>query len=115
MNVGYQLFIDRAKIGITFLKAGEAQLITSDQPLINMRAAKLPADTAPEEFEAYYPLSPTTALLLDANDAGGGGRYHRSLTREEAMSYNRALCREAHEQAFGADETILKQILEELE
>jgi len=46
---------------------------------------------------------------------GGGGRYHRSLTREEAMEYNRALYLEAHEQVFGADEKMLKQMLQALE
>jgi hypothetical protein len=58
MNVARSLFLGRSRIQVSFLSyPGNAELITADQPLINMRGNDV-REGLPTEFELYFPLSP---------------------------------------------------------
>ena len=106
-SVGHSLFMSRDRLMISLVHSkGGSDFITSDQPLINLRAIDLNAGEAPQEFEIYYPVSPGTALLVEA-DHPEGGRSERTLEAKTVEDYNRAVFRAAHEQVFAADEETL--------
>jgi hypothetical protein len=114
-NVSHYLFMNRDRLRVSLVRvSGGAELITSDQPLINLRALNFPARQPPQEFEVYYPVSPTVALLLEA-DHPSGGRCERVLEPDEATRYNRAIFQTAHEQVFGVKEETLTTLRRALE
>ena len=111
-NIGYYLFTSRNKIKMTILETSAgSELITSDQPVINVRALDVPFNMPPEELELYYPVSPTTALLLQA-DHPEGGTDTRILNPADVANYNNAMFRLAYSQVFALDERILRSIRE---
>jgi hypothetical protein len=111
-NVGYYLYFHRDQIKFTLLHAPEGmELVTSDQPVINMQAVHLQTGQEPDEFEVYYPVSPRTALLLEA-DQPEGGKSHRVLEPEEVNDYNQAILKASHQQVFSARADILGKLLD---
>ena len=106
-SVGHYLFMNRDRLMISLVHSnGAPGFITSDQPVINLRAINLQAHEAPQEFEIYYPVSPRTALLVEANHPEGV-RCERTLERREVAVYNSAVFRAAHEQVFATEERCL--------
>lgn len=97
-NMGWSLFRDRREQTITFLEASEErEFITSDQPVVNTRATM--DGRPPEEFELYYPLSPTRAMLLTPTP--GVARVERELlSGKDVGRWNALIERAAHEQIF---------------
>lgn len=111
-SMGHYLFMNREGLRISLVHTNRVpDLITSDQPILNLRAVNLQANEAPQELELYYPLSPTAALLLEA-DHPEGGQCERTLEREEVEAYNRAVFHSAHEQVFAVSEETLRALRE---
>jgi hypothetical protein len=113
-NIGASLYAGRGGMRSTVLEAPPgAELITSDQPVINMRGSISRGAPSPalrhDDFELYYPLSPTAALLVEVGQPKREvGR--RRLTPEECARYNAAMFALAHEQAFAANESLLRDL-----
>lgn len=95
---------------LTFLDAPAlVEFITGDQPIINLRAIEKYGVEPVTEFELYYPLSPSRALLMDF------GHQHRrverkTLSTEEVHEYNRKFIAVAGEQIYAASEDTLKSL-----
>ena len=55
--------------GASIIEAiGDAKFITSDQPVINTYGEKGKTKFHDDEFELYFPLSPTLALIISDRD-----------------------------------------------
>ncbi|MFI5396908.1 MAG: DUF4238 domain-containing protein [Candidatus Binatia bacterium] len=106
-NISYRLFTSRDRLRITILQASEGgELVTSDQPVINMHAVGLPLGTQVDELAFYYPVSPTTGLLLEA-EKPEGGTHRRVLNPREVNDSNHAMFQQAHTQVFACSEELL--------
>jgi hypothetical protein len=111
-NIGYYLCTHRDQIKFTLLHSPEdMEFVTSDQPAINMQSVYLPAGQVPDGFDIYYPVSPRTALLLEA-DQPEGGRSHRVLEPEEVNDYNRVILKTSHQQVFSTRMATLRRLWE---
>src|SRR5207249_1044533 len=109
-NFSYSLFSNRADLRITLLENGDGpEFITTDQPLINLRAVGLPPEAQAQDLLLYYPISPTTALLL-APDQSPGGTHRRTLQSQESCLYNQAMLEFAHEQVYATCEDLLRSL-----
>jgi hypothetical protein len=109
-NVGYSLYYHRDQIRSTLLHSPEdMELVTSDQPVINMQAVHLPMGQEPDGLDLYYPVSPRTALLLET-DQPEGGRSHRVLEPEEVSDYNKAILKTSHQQVFSTRVDTLRRL-----
>jgi hypothetical protein len=106
-NIGASLYRDRCRLGITLLRnTSGIELITADQPVINVRDLS-PNGGRDDEVQLYYPIAPTAALLVDPcrpqRETG-----IRLLTPAEADGYNRTLLAHAHEQSYATNESLLQ-------
>ncbi len=113
-NLGYSFYARRRNLHLTFLDApADADFMTGDQPIINVRAGGLPEGQPPAEGELalYYPLTPMRAMLL-AFDAAEATTERRSLTKEEVATYNRMIMDASHEQVYARTEVALVASLE---
>jgi hypothetical protein len=109
-NIGASLYRDRRRLGITLLKTtSDIELITADQPLINLRAIS-PGGGRDDEFQLYYPIAPTAALLIDPTRPQRETAI-RVLTSAEANEYNRTLFAQTHEQSYATNESLLQSYL----
>lgn len=101
-GLSYNLSGRRTLMRATILKASTpAEFMAGDQPLFNVRGGGKEQETPPTELELYYPLSPSTALLLDFSPASAGVEK-RVLGETEVGAYNRLVMQEAHEQVFAS-------------
>lgn len=109
-NMGAYFLSRRSEYAMTVLHAGGgAQFMTSDQPVINTCAAKLPAGAEPEDLEFYYPVTPACAVLVGRG--GTDGRPpERQLEANGVDGYNRLMALAAYEQLFAADEELLRRM-----
>lgn len=82
-------------------------LITGDQPIINMLAVDLPADTMVQDCEFYYPLSPDHALVILRDERFSSGRISEPQVAQE---FNRLIALSAERQAYAAAESDLTDI-----
>lgn len=97
-NMGWSLYRNRREQTITFMEAElGSEFVTSDQPIVNTRGTM--NGSPPEEYELYYPLSPTRSMLLTPT-AGMAQVEHRIITAREVGQWNALIERTAHEQIF---------------
>ena len=76
--------------------------ITSDQPIINMKAV-IGKDEAPAEFVLWYPLNPSVGIIIN------GDRGEKILEkRNEVDDYNRMIWNNAYEYVISNEEILLK-------
>jgi len=65
VNVGVGLYLERKKRPLWMLENDtDTPFITGDQPVVNLFPSPYP-DKPPELLALYYPLSPSTALIID--------------------------------------------------
>lgn len=101
-NLGHGFYIQRRTLRLTFLDApADAEFVSGDQPIVNVRAIGLPEGQPPSESEIalYYPLTPTRALLM-AFDAPAPSTDRRSLTSAETAAYNQMIVNASQEQLY---------------
>lgn len=79
--------------------------ITSDQPVINMKAKV--GDKAPDEFVLFYPMNPKTAIIIN------GGKSEKTLEKStEVDRFNRLIWDHAHEYIVADREELLNGMIE---
>jgi hypothetical protein len=106
--VGFTLFAERATLKPCLLINDTAvQLITGDQPVINMLAVDLPPDVEVQDCEFYYPLSPQKALVITSSDRFCSGRITDAT---QAQEFNRLIAVAAERQIFAANEPDLTSV-----
>ncbi|WP_150141487.1 DUF4238 domain-containing protein, partial [Candidatus Enterovibrio escicola] len=84
--------------------------ITSDNPIINVHESlkNIPKGQAPEYMDAYYPLSPKYAYMINNSDRYPSGKA--SITRDEALKFNIEMAAKADEHVFARTEAQLKEV-----
>lgn len=113
MNLAYNLYMNREKYELILLEnATDFQFITADQPVINV-AAKPIERNPPDDFELYYPLSPSKAMLL-IHPSSGHRPNNLSVTPIEAHHYNLLMGAHSYQQIFANTPHELMSIRKEL-
>ncbi len=83
----------------------ELPFITSDQPIINMKAEL--GGGAPDEFVLYYPLSPKVAVTIN------GGRGERILEKKsEVDNYNKMILDHSFEYVISNKKEVLEGLID---
>lgn len=78
----------------------DLNLITGDQPVINIHATGLGIGIIPEKVEFYYPITPKKAILVRELD-GNSEENRIQLSKEDVKSYNNMITEQSHEQIYG--------------
>lgn len=90
----------------------ETAFITGDQPIINTFAVIAGKNNIPTDTELYYPLSPTTALLVTANPEYTPGQEIQ-LEADDVKKYNNAIFESSFEQIYASSQNQLAQYAEQ--
>ena len=92
-DVVRQWILGQSKICL-FINSSDLNLITGDQPIINIKAN--PNENSPvKEFELYYPISPKYAIFLSNRLEG-----KMEITKEQVIEYNRLIKDHSIEQLY---------------
>jgi hypothetical protein len=107
-TLAFSLNAQSDSIRFTLLQSPpNTEFVTSDQPVINLDAADLPSGVEPQSLTLYYPVSPTSALLMQM-----GQEQKEVVTRQtaadEVLDYNGVMFRQLHEQAFGNEQELIR-------
>jgi hypothetical protein len=81
--------------GNIYFFESEYELITSDQPIINIHASNLETMKAPERLELYYPITPNMAIFITNRKIS-----NRILKKEDAVFYNNLMTQKSYEQIY---------------
>lgn len=107
VETGRSFFADRRNFQILVLDNDtQIRFITSDQPIINIRA-DAGSFNPPEKIELYYPLSPTQAMLYLENSTPTAG-ISQSVSIDEAHRYNMMMLDHCAFRVFSNSEEYLK-------
>lgn len=107
-NIGYVLSSENSKMQLRLLRnTTKTPLITSDQPVVNIRADHVGFDP-PTEFELYYPQSPDIALLLSEQNKSV---YSEFLSEKEVIEFNNHMVATSQEQVYASQKEVLEQYL----
>lgn len=109
-NVAWGLLRRFDKTTVTLLKAQlDHEFITSDQPVINLHAVGKERFEPVEKLTLYYPVSPTVALVWDA-ETSEGSIEKREATAAEVGRFNRNLASLAHRLVFGRSQLVVENL-----
>jgi hypothetical protein len=109
VNIGYSLFNDHPKLKLVVIEnPSDVPFIIADQPVINI-AAKLKDTGAPDKFEAYYPVSPTRALLILEPDSEFLPK-NLAVSAMEAHFWNLRIASRAYRQVFAQSTKELEMV-----
>jgi hypothetical protein len=107
VETGRSFFADRRSFQILGLDNDtQVPFITSDQPIINIRA-DAGSFSPPEKIELYYPLSPTQAMLYLENSTPTAG-ISQSVSIDEAHRYNMMMLDHCAFRVFSNSEEYLR-------
>jgi hypothetical protein len=107
VETGRSFFADRRGFQILVLDNDtQVPFITSDQPIINIRA-DAGSFSPPEKIELYYPLSPTQAMLYLENSTPTAG-ISQSVSIDEAHRYNMMMLDHCAFRVFSNSEEYLR-------
>lgn len=96
INSGGSLFLERRKRQLAFIQnRTDIEFITGDQPAINLLDSQKPH----EQISIYYPVSPTSALILAEVDQPPLYTTE-TLTAEAVTALNRRMFEASHSQTF---------------
>jgi hypothetical protein len=105
-NIGLSLYLERQNLRMVLLKnQTQKELITGDQPVINIRAKALDTNP-PDDVELYYPVSPYQAIMITK-------RLEKSpldkilMNDTDVDKYNAMIASHSFEQIFAASKEAL--------
>ncbi len=98
LNIALNLFNKGFDITL-ILNDSKTRFVTSDQPVVNLFATGLERFTVPENFEVYYPVSPTKGVLIHKT-LGNSESKVLIISETEVHTYNRHVIAQHHEQLF---------------
>lgn len=104
-RVAHGLYAKKNKYYLTLFETVDNEFATSDQPIFNINE-KVEGKLLPEEFDLYFPISKTRALLITDKIKTN---EKKQLTSEEVDSYNTMMRKNAHEFFIGSSESIIKK------
>ena len=96
-----------SKPSAVLLQSEDTPFIVGDQPVINLDAT-YDLNTMPVDFEAFYPVTPHSALLLSSATNYRNGDIV-SVSAEEVKKYNRLEQKASCEYLFAKDQAHLRE------
>ncbi|EJG1673720.1 TPA: DUF4238 domain-containing protein [Vibrio parahaemolyticus] len=108
-NIGYSIFASRKRDNFCLLLNETTQpFITSDNPVENVYKGLSETMTPPEDeqFDLYYPLSPTVAIMISSSHRYPAGES--ILTLDDVDELNTKIAKGAYVNIFGCSEESLK-------
>ncbi|TAL79599.1 MAG: DUF4238 domain-containing protein [Burkholderiaceae bacterium] len=107
-NTAFGVFANRASAPLQVVTApADLQFITSDQPVINTYSAFTAETTRMEDFELYFPVSPTHAVII-SDHAAYKDINGKELDPLRVHYLNQAMERVAHSQLYASTERQLQ-------
>jgi len=82
-------------MGNIYFFDSDYELITCDQPIINVHASSYESMEPPKRLELYYPITPNLALFITDRKIS-----NRILKKEDAIFYNNLMKQKSHEQIY---------------
>jgi hypothetical protein len=110
-NVGWSIFAERRAVPLQVFQAPpNTEFITGDQPVLNTHGAFVEPRKLIEEFEFFYPVSPSRAAILSGHSIYQGA--HGTVLDPFRVAYfNQTIELGAHEQLFAQSEDVLKALM----
>jgi Protein of unknown function (DUF4238) len=107
VNVGVGLYLERKTRPLWMLEnETDVPFITGDQPVVNLFPSPHP-DKPPELLALYYPLSPSTALIIDEVEHRCG-YTNGTISVEQVRTLNDRIHDASYRQLFGSSEEALQ-------
>lgn len=100
-NIAFSLFADKTFKLVLAEAAGSEKYITGDQPIINTFAVVAGRNNLPEDMEFYYPISPSTALLVTRSKEYSPSEKI-SIGNDDVVKYNNAIFKSSFEQIYAS-------------
>lgn len=109
VNAGAGLYVERKRRPLLLLENDTGRpFITSDQPTINLLSSPDP-NKPPELLAFYWPISPSTAIILD-EVAQRTGYASGPVSVNQVTVLNRTMSDASHFQVFGSSREILESL-----
>ena len=110
-NIGQSLFFSRrSNQHSLLLNETNIPFITSDQPIINVHEGfKLNSNEPPKHADFYYPISPSTAYLIQESATFPSGL--NSVSIEQVNELNKKIARHPHNHLFSKNAETLNPLL----
>jgi len=113
VNVGLSLYAERHHYQFILIdNQSKVPFVTADQPLINL-AANPTNDDPPANFDVYYPLSPTKALLI-LEPSSPNMPLNTTVDARYAEIMNLRIAAHAYRQVFAKSQHQLETVREDL-
>lgn len=107
-NLAFELMNRHTKF--VYLKNTSAvPFITGDQPVVNIKATGIPDGEMPKELELYYPITPSSAILIAINESLTDG--YQFVDAKQVTDYNLHIVENSEEQIYSHSAKILEQFL----
>lgn len=107
--LAYNLRKNKAHLTI-LINESSVPYITSDQPVINLKADYSNIGAEIEEMVLYYPISPKIAITVNDNNS----ERIITLSENDVRSYNSIIAKASYHEVYGDSKTILMEIAEEM-
>lgn len=105
LKIGLSLF--QEKYRVCLLKSENSNFITSDQPVINFHSD---FDGIPIEFELYYPISPSLAIMISKQEKYPDKKII-TIDGEEVIKWNDLIAKLSHSQIYSHKRELLEKYL----
>jgi hypothetical protein len=107
VNVGAGLYLERKRRPLWMLENDtNVPFVTGDQPVVNLFPSPHP-DKPPDLLALNYPLSPSTALIIDEEEHRSG-YTSGAVSVEQVRTLNCRIRDASYHQLFGGSEEILR-------
>lgn len=106
-NVSAAIFRGRQSLRVSFLETAESvEFITGDQPVVNARGTG-GSEEPPAEFELYYPVSASRAVLIGF-DAARPTIERRHVEQAEVRSWNAMIAARCFRQIYARSRSAIE-------
>jgi hypothetical protein len=108
-TAGANLYLERKQRPLLVLENDTGwPFITGDQPVVNLLSSRHP-DKPPELLAFYYPVSPSTAIILDEVEPRCG-YASGPVSAEQVAALNCKIRDASHSQVFGSSREVLESV-----
>lgn len=105
LKIGLSLF--QEKYQVCLLKSENCNFITSDQPVINFHSD---FDGIPDEFELYYPISPSLAIMFSKQEKYPDKNII-TIDDEDVIKWNDLIAKLSRSQIYSHKRELLEKYL----
>ena len=109
VNIGASLYLEREKRPIRILENDtDTPFVTGDQPVVNLFPSQIP-DKPPKLLSLYYPISPSTGLIIDEVEHRCG-YTSGPISVGQVRMLNSRIRDASYRQLFGSSEKALQDL-----